>query len=274
VRYAHTVTNGSPDEATVDLRVTSSQGWRVRLLDGDGESALRDSDDDGLIDVGELEPGERARITVELAVPELVAGGTLDVTTVTASTAGTSKTASAKDRTTVNGKIILTIDTTGGTADVPPSGLDETASLEGAPAVITGSDGGAVDGPGDEHRPVVGWLLRSGRPGHGRQRVDRRAVRLAGPRLGRRLDGVHGRRRPGLLLKPEPGNLTYTYEYAADDPADGEDEPPVVTYRVIGDAGRRTGQRLVPSVMARESARRRPRGHGVATRVLRLLRPT
>ena len=235
VRYAHTVTNGSPDEATVDLRVTSSQGWRVRLLDGNGESALRDTDDDGLVDVGELEPGARARITVVLTVPEFVAGGTLEVTTVTASMAGTSKTASAKDRTTVNGKLILTLATAVGTADVPPSGPDETASLEGGPAVITGTSGGAVTvrvtstGPwsGGCSAPTGATAGDEGSEGPLAWRV-----RGSGDGWTTFTDGAD----PTCFSSQEPGNLTYTYEYAADDPAD-EDDTPVVTYRVTGDGG-------------------------------------
>lgn len=91
VQYTHTVTNSWPDTRTVSLSALSSRGWTVRLYDSDGVTQINQVT---------LGPNGASRdIIVRIFIPAGTAGGTNDVTTVTASTSGASD--SAIDITTV-----------------------------------------------------------------------------------------------------------------------------------------------------------------------------
>jgi len=91
VQYTHTVTNSWPTTRTVSLSAASTQGWDVRMFASDGITPITSAD------VGPF--GASEDIVVRVFVPTGTAEGTIDVTTVTASTGAYSD--SVTDTTTV-----------------------------------------------------------------------------------------------------------------------------------------------------------------------------
>lgn len=238
VRFTHTVTNGSPNAGTVNIEVRSSEDWVIRVFGPDGATALRDTDDDGVRDVGRLGSGRSAEIVVEVDVPPVAPGGSLDVTTVTASIPGVAKTATARDRTTVNGKLILTLDTAAAQPDAvetgpggdPIAGTAPTGAGE-IPAPSTAMVTVGVTSTG----PWAGGCLANGAATGGGASAEP---------LGWRVDGVDGwtaftaELDPGCFSVQEVGTLTYAYQYApVSDGPSGDEASSVVTYRVVGDGG-------------------------------------
>jgi len=239
VRFTHTVTNGSPNAGTVNIEVRSSEDWMVRVFGPDGAMALRDTDDDGVRDVGRLASGRSAEIVVELDVPPVAPGGSLDVTTVTASIPGVAKTATARDRTTVNGKLILTLDTAAG----QPDAVD---TRPGGDSIAGSAPTGAGEVPATSTTMVIVGVTSTG-PWAGGCLAAGVATGGGEPAepLGWRVDGGDGwtaftaELDPGCFSVQEAGTLTYAYRYApVSDGSSGDDEASsVVTYRVVGDGG-------------------------------------
>jgi len=238
VRYDHTVTNRSSRAETVNLRVTSLEGWEARIFAADGETALTDTDDDGLVDVGELGPGEAAEIVVQVRLPANAVGGTQDVTTITASMPGTSMTASAQDRTTVNGKLILTIS------------VNEDATSDSSPSIAGSPDtaaGQGVASPTDAGAALITVNVTSTGPWSGGCSVRSSQMtgeETSGPLRWRVRGSSEGwtsftaSSDPTCFSVQEPGSLTRTYEYVTDGPPDEDDDStPVVVYRATGDGG-------------------------------------
>lgn len=50
-------------------RTTLPKGWLVQFISGDGATPLRDTNGDGLVDVGALRPGQAANVIVRLYIP-------------------------------------------------------------------------------------------------------------------------------------------------------------------------------------------------------------
>jgi len=72
VSFTHTVTNNgtNPDTINLDYDATNMPpGTVVEFWNADGTAKLIDTNGDGLIDVGELQPGENATITVKAYIP-------------------------------------------------------------------------------------------------------------------------------------------------------------------------------------------------------------
>jgi hypothetical protein len=57
-------------EAVVNLAVSASANWQVRLYDEAGTTELKDSDADGMPDLGRVGPATRTFFTVRAAAPE------------------------------------------------------------------------------------------------------------------------------------------------------------------------------------------------------------
>jgi uncharacterized repeat protein (TIGR01451 family) len=93
VYYAHTVTNLGNGSDLFDMTTSSSQGWSVTIyedVNGNGvydsgtDVVLSDTDADTTPDTGSLAADDSLRIIVAVTVPGGAADGTVDVTTVTA----------------------------------------------------------------------------------------------------------------------------------------------------------------------------------------------
>ncbi len=89
--YVHTITNSSATTRTVTLSASTSRGWTTAFYDTDGVTPLTN------VVMGPF--GTTRDVVVKVTVPSGTASGTVDVMTVTASSGGS--TSSATDTTTV-----------------------------------------------------------------------------------------------------------------------------------------------------------------------------
>ena len=130
VTYVHTVTNTGNGPDTLDLTVSSSEGYTVTLyedvntngvFDVATDTLLVDTDADTIVDTGSLANDTSLQILALVAVPAGAADGTVDTTTVTATSSfDTTVTASATDTTTVNAPLLTVIKSVSPVGDQPP----------------------------------------------------------------------------------------------------------------------------------------------------------
>lgn len=85
VAYTHTVAHIGSSFDYKNITAISSQGWSISLYLADGVTPLTDHNFDGIPDTDRLNAGQSTTIVVKVAVPTGVATGTMDQTTVTAS---------------------------------------------------------------------------------------------------------------------------------------------------------------------------------------------
>lgn len=245
VTYRHAVSNGTTGTATINVGTKSSEGWTVRVYAADGSTPLKDTNDDGVPDVGAVAPSGSSDIVVEVELPDLALGGALDVTTITASIPGYAKTASARDRTTVDGTLILMIDTTTGLAT--GGGADPVGAVVGAtgltsdPAIGGNAVGanamGVVTVAVTSTGPWTGACSARVAPGTGDGSQAPLTWRVRGS--DERWTPFATEADPACFSLHEPGDLSFTYEYGPSAGGPGADGGPatVVTYRVTGDGG-------------------------------------
>jgi uncharacterized repeat protein (TIGR01451 family) len=141
VVYAHTVTNNGNDDDTFDLSATSSQGWTVAIYADAGVIGVYEPGTDlPIADTGVLTADAVYTILVTVAVPAGAANGTVDTTTVTATSqfnVGVSD--SATDTTTIDAPALAVVKSVSPTGDQPP-GTVLTYTI-----VITNSGAGAAN---------------------------------------------------------------------------------------------------------------------------------
>ncbi|MFC1753477.1 Ig-like domain-containing protein [Thermoproteota archaeon] len=80
--YNFAVINQQDFADTIEINVTSSQGWDVTLLYANG-TPLTDTDSDSLIDVGLFQPEEEKDILLRIVIPPGASLGTVDTSTIT-----------------------------------------------------------------------------------------------------------------------------------------------------------------------------------------------
>lgn len=100
VTYNHTVINNLGTTEVIDMNATSNQGFTVGLYHRNG-TALADTDNDTIIDIGSVAPGGEVNITLRIMTGN-VSIGTLDKTTITANASSSpASSGSAVDKTTI-----------------------------------------------------------------------------------------------------------------------------------------------------------------------------
>lgn len=149
VYYAHVVTNGGNGPDTIDLTVSSSQGWSVTIyrdVNNNGtyeagtDVVLTDSDGDLVPDSGVLAADGFMRILVAVTVPAGTANGTVDSTTVTGTSSfNTAVSDLATDTTTVDAPSLSVVKSVAPVGDQPP-GTVLTYTI-----VITNNGSGAAN---------------------------------------------------------------------------------------------------------------------------------
>lgn len=122
VVYPHTVTNDGNAADTFDLTATSSQGWTVAIYADAGTIGVYEPGIDlPITDTGVLGADAVYAILVTVTVPAGTANGTVDTTTVTATSqfnAGVSD--SATDTTTIDAPALSVVKSVSPTGDQPP----------------------------------------------------------------------------------------------------------------------------------------------------------
>lgn len=107
VYYNHTVKNLGNYNDTFNINLSSSKGFTVQALWPNG-TALTDTNNDSLVDIGKLAPSANTSITVKVTVPAGTAAGTKDITRVSAISAQNSNISSIAYDTTFVGDITVT----------------------------------------------------------------------------------------------------------------------------------------------------------------------
>ncbi len=83
IRYQLTVENNGNSEDVLEITTYGTrEGWNIRLLDASGTAELSDTDDDGLPDVGVVEPSGKRDFFIELIPPFVEQEGAIDSTYV------------------------------------------------------------------------------------------------------------------------------------------------------------------------------------------------
>ncbi len=122
VVYAHTVTNNGNGDDTFDLSAASSQGWTVAIYADAGTIGVYEPGIDlPISDTGTLTADATIAILVTVTVPAGTTNGTVDTTTVTATSqfnAGVSD--SATDTTTIDAPALSVLKSVSPTGDQPP----------------------------------------------------------------------------------------------------------------------------------------------------------
>ena len=99
ITYLHELYNGGQTEV-IDMNYTSSQGWMYSFYFANG-TALKDTDNSGYVDVGEIAKDEHANILVKMTVPYGTAAGIIDNAVITAKGVTSGNYDNANDTTTV-----------------------------------------------------------------------------------------------------------------------------------------------------------------------------
>lgn len=129
VCYAHLLTNTGNDTDRIDVNSSSTQGWAATVYqdvnsDGywdAGDSALVDTDANGSVDTGDLADDGTMEVVVCFTVPAGTTDGTVDVTTVTVSSANDPTVTDASvDTTTIQAPTLSVVKSVSPTTDQPP----------------------------------------------------------------------------------------------------------------------------------------------------------
>jgi len=99
ITYLHELYNGGQTEV-IDLNYTSSQGW-IYSFYFMNETALKDTDNSGYVDVGEIAKYEHVNILVKVTAPYGTAASIIDNAVITATGVTTGNYDNANDNTTV-----------------------------------------------------------------------------------------------------------------------------------------------------------------------------
>ena len=114
VAYRHAVTNIGSTPDVKEISAYSSHGWSIGLFAADGATLLADSNHNGTADTGQLQAGQSTSIVIKMSVPPWIQRGTEDLITVLAGSAAAAEPANsdtARDETTVNGVITVSVST-------------------------------------------------------------------------------------------------------------------------------------------------------------------
>jgi len=139
VTFQHVVTNNGTNPDTINLYTANENlppGTIIEFWNADGSAKLIDTNGDGYVDVGELQPNENATITVKVFIPGDATNGTYSFDVVAASSINPDKTDSVTDQ--IIGIIQASVDIAkvGYAGDADPTNDNITLTDNGTNGII------------------------------------------------------------------------------------------------------------------------------------------